>query len=122
VASVYLRKKVSNDLTAGSIEVKIFQLDRTKRVNRGIQTSPAPDKEDKDFSTIRSSEGKVSQRTYLMIHRDILEFQDNVTIQIRVEGGCLLNPVFNFHLAEERGRRRRHRKEREDGQSKRQRV
>jgi hypothetical protein len=119
---VYLRKKVSTGLTAGSIEVRIFQIDRTKRVNRGVQTSPVPDKENMDFSTIRSSEGKVSQRTCLIIHCDILEFQDNVTIQIRVEGGCLLNPVFNFYPAEERGRKRRHRREREDGQGKRQRV
>jgi hypothetical protein len=113
---------VSTGLTAGSIEAKIFQIDRTKRVNRGVQTSPVPDKENTGFSTFRSSEGKVSQCTCLIIHCDILEFQNNVAIQIHVEGGCFLNPVFNFHPAEERGRKRRRRREREDGQGKRQRV
>jgi hypothetical protein len=52
-------------------------------------------------------------------------FQEHITVQIRVDGGYLVNPVFNFNLqrVEERGRKRGHMGEREDGrQEKRQRL
>jgi hypothetical protein len=54
-----------------------------------------------------------------------LEIQENITIQIYIDGSHLVNPVFNinFQRVKKRGRKQEYEKKKEDGgQNKRQKV